>query len=57
MKKKCKQVVVGWGNLGKYPNWLIDKRRKPMCLGVNKNGTPKHPLYLSYETELLNYPL
>ena len=57
MKKKCKQVVVGWGKLGKYPNWLIDKRMKPMCFGVNKNGTPKHPLYLSYETELINYPL
>jgi hypothetical protein len=57
MKKKCKKVVVGWGNLGAYPNWLVDKTIKPMCLGINKNGTPKHPLYLSFDTRLMDYPL
>lgn len=27
----------------------------PWCLGTNKNGTPGHELYLSYETPLVEY--
>ena len=57
MKKKCKKVVVGWGNLGNNPIWLSDIGIKPMCFGLNKNGTPKHPLYLSFKTELIKYPV
>lgn len=26
-----------------------------MCLGTNDNGTPKHPLYLPYETALVHW--
>ena len=57
MKKKCKKIIIGWGNLGNYPNWLLDNLSEIMCLGINKNGTPKHPLYLSYKTHLINYHL
>ena len=57
MKKKCKKIIIGWGNLGTYPNWLLDNIGETMCLGINKNGTPKHPLYLSYKTHLINYHL
>ena len=57
MKKKCKRIVIGWGNLGTYPKWLLENENDQMCLGINKNGTPKHPLYLSYKTQLMNYPL
>ena len=57
MKKKCKKIIIGWGNLGTYPCWLLDNLSETMCLGINKNRTPKHPLYLSYKTQLINYPL
>ena len=57
MKKKCKKIIIGWGNLGTYPNWLLDNISEVMCLGINKNGTPKHPLYLSYKTQMINYYL
>lgn len=44
----CDKVVCAWGN------WEFNVAREaevlamikePMCLQVNKNGTPKHPLY------------
>jgi hypothetical protein len=55
MKKKCKKIIIGWGNHGTYPNWLLDNISETMCLGINKNGTPKHPLYLSYKSQMKNY--
>ena len=55
MKKKCMKTVVGWGNLGTYPEWLKNIVCKPMCFGTNKNGTPKHPLYLPSNTKLQKY--
>jgi len=47
-------IICSWGNDGKFMHqdkamleWLDDM--KLHCLGTNKNGTPKHPLYVSYE--------
>lgn len=42
-------TVFMWGNHGKLAGEqfdLLDKIPKPLCFGKNKNGTPKHPLYL-----------
>lgn len=52
------RVLVVWGNGGDLHSRGWDVRRlledvcqvQAMCLGKNHNGTPKHPVYLSYET-------
>ena len=49
-------VIVAWGNnpltaeAKEIANWVV-KQDKVKCLGQNKNGTPKHPLYLAASTE------
>jgi hypothetical protein len=52
-------IIVAWGNhkmAVEKGRDLISRMRymgiTPMCLGVNKNGTPKHPLYIPYSKEL-----
>ena len=52
MAKKSKKIVLGWGNSGKLPQWLKHITTQPYCLGINQNGSPKHPLYLSRKTTL-----
>ena len=37
------------------PDWLKKNVLKPKCFGKNKNKTPRHPLYLSYNTNLEDY--
>ena len=50
-----KDVVYGWGNSFEEPEWLKQIISNPKCFGKNKNKTPKHPLYLSYNNKLVNY--
>ena len=50
-----KEVVYGWGNSFEEPDWLKKIISNPKCFGKNKNKTPKHPLYLSYNHKLVNY--
>lgn len=51
-----RDVLCAWGNPGSYLGrdkavWdTILSKRNCFCLGVNGNGSPKHPLYLSYKT-------
>lgn len=53
--KNAGMVLCAWGNHGAY----IDRARRvvtllreagvaPYCLGTNADGSPKHPLYVSY---------
>jgi hypothetical protein len=58
--KKADLVIVGWGTLGKR----FDRQEKILkllkaielvCLGVNSDGTPKHPLYLANNTQLVAF--
>lgn len=50
-------IVVAWGNDGRHRQREKDVLRllepyRLWCLGTNKNGTPKHPLYLPDDTPL-----
>ena len=56
MIQKCEKVVFGWGNNCDLPPWLKKMVDQPYCFDLNQNGTPKHPLYLSYEKKLIPYP-
>lgn len=52
-------VLVAWGNhiepaRQRHVASMIDHVGVvPMCLGTNKNGTPKHECYLGYDTPLV----
>lgn len=54
------RLICGWGNVAPRLQRRVDAVLKlircsgvtPMCLGHNKNGSPKHPLYLG-GTELV----
>lgn len=44
----CSLVVCCWGTHCKPDDAaiILDQFDRPMCLGTNKDGSPKHPLYL-----------
>jgi len=51
MQERSEMTVVAWGTWGKLLGrdaQVLDllQRRNVFCFGVNKDGTPKHPLYL-----------
>lgn len=55
-------VVVGWGsNASKSRQYEIMKMLERMnvptyCLGMNSNGSPRHPLYIHHGTALEPWP-
>ncbi len=51
-------VIAAWGTHGVFRSRDKGVKRllgKMSCLGKTKEGHPKHPLYLSKETELIEY--
>lgn len=58
LEDECAVIVFGWGRDGKLMGRGEEVARKfpgAMCLGVNGDGSPKHPLYLANETKLELY--
>ena len=53
--KKSDLIVYAWGNLVSEPIELMKLIESPLCFGINKNGTPKHPLYLRSDTKLQDF--
>lgn len=57
---KCKDVVFAWGNFDVVKDNGMDKELKQMfpnakALHINKNGSPKHPLYCKVESKLIDF--
>lgn len=58
----CDKIVCGWGNHGwrhKRNARVLELLRglscTPLAFGVTKGDQPRHPLYLSYGTELFRW--
>lgn len=59
------KILCAWGNNrivadSGMPEWIKDMAAQcgvPLyCLGTNKNGSPKHPLYQPYSAGLVRWP-
>jgi hypothetical protein len=58
--------VAAWG--GPLPKWLFEISKRSLvwvksrrsgtlrCFGTTKDGSPRHPLMLAYDTPLVNWP-
>ena len=60
INKNCKVTVAAWGafSIAHQRSKEVFELLPPlMCLGITKNGYPKHPLYLSKNTQLQEYRL
>lgn len=60
LKNRCKDVVFAWGNFKIVEQTgRGDELRKifptAKCIGRNKNGSPKHPLYQRKDSKLIKY--
>ena len=56
--ERCSTVVLGWGNRGTFLGRdrqvmsLLAWRNDLYCLGITKDGQPRHPLYVKGDTNL-----
>lgn len=51
----CATVIAAWGRHGKKRGIGIIQRWPGLkCFGLNDDGTPKHPLYLKGDTEIVD---
>lgn len=50
--------LCGWGSfspVAKRAPIVLAMLTEPYCLGTNADGQPKHPLYVSYDTPMIEY--
>lgn len=57
---KCKDIVFAWGNFKIVKETYREIEFSKMfpnavCLHINKNGSPKHPLYCKSDTQFINW--
>jgi hypothetical protein len=62
IREKCDKAIAGWGTyVTQVRQWedrveRIKRDLSPLyCLGLTQDGHPKHPLYLPYNTPLIEY--
>src|SRR6185436_7280733 len=58
-KVYCGAIVAAWGSHPATKGRALFVRRmlgwNLLCLGITKNGSPKHPLYVPYSQPLIGY--
>jgi len=50
--------LCGWGSfkpVTKRTPVVLAMIKEPYCLGINKDGQPKHPLYISYNVPMIKF--
>lgn len=58
MAQEASLIVAAWGNNGGYRNRSEEVSAlftQMKCLGVNKTGEPKHPLYVASDQALMDF--
>lgn len=60
ISKKCSKIIFSWGNFkivrdNKTDIKLYKMFKSAYCLIQNKNGSPRHPLYVPYNTKLKKF--
>jgi hypothetical protein len=56
--RKCKEVIFAWGNFKEAEERgksLTKYFKKAKALVINKNGSPRHPLYVKGDVVPVNY--
>lgn len=56
----CAEIVAAWGTHGEHVGREVEVMRllgmaRLACLGLNRGGSPKHPLYVSGDTALVPF--
>jgi len=56
--ERCSTVVLGWGTRGTFLSrdrqviQMFVRKKDVYCLGLTKDGQPRHPLYIQGDTNL-----